>query len=125
MKVQVGDQSYNVGGSKIRNVVYIVILVILVASGLYSVGADEVAALLHNPAAPIDMTIFGADGLLVDVRDGVDWNLVDQLGSGGALDSLLFVSDWAEHRYDLDFLDPGATSQLRFRFVSDDVDTDG
>ena len=45
MKVQVGDQSYNVGGSKIRNVVYIVILVILVASGLYSVGADEVGVI--------------------------------------------------------------------------------
>ena len=45
MKVQVGDQSYNVGGSKIRNVVYIIILVILVASGLYSVGADEVGVI--------------------------------------------------------------------------------
>ena len=45
MKVQVGDQFYNVGGSKLRNVVYIVILVILVASGLYSVGADEVGVI--------------------------------------------------------------------------------
>lgn len=45
MKVQVGDQSYNVGGGKIRSVVYIIILLILIASGLYSVGADEVGVI--------------------------------------------------------------------------------
>ena len=45
MKVQVGDQSYNVGSGKIRSVMYIIILVILLASGLYSVGADEVGVI--------------------------------------------------------------------------------
>jgi membrane protease subunit HflK len=45
MKVQVGDQSYNVGGRKLRNIVYIVVLVILVTSSLYSVGADEVGVI--------------------------------------------------------------------------------
>ena len=45
MKVQVGEQSYNVGSGKIRSVVYIIILLILIASGLYSVGADEVGVI--------------------------------------------------------------------------------
>ena len=45
MKVQVGDQSYNVGGGRIRSVIYVVIAVILIASGLYSVGADEVGVI--------------------------------------------------------------------------------
>jgi membrane protease subunit HflK len=45
MKIQVGDQSYNVRGGRIRSIVYIVILVVLIASGLYSVGADEVGVI--------------------------------------------------------------------------------
>ena len=35
----------NVGSGKIRSVMYIIILVILLASGLYSVGADEVGVI--------------------------------------------------------------------------------
>jgi len=45
MKVQVGDRFYNVGGGRIRNAIYIIIIVILVASGLYSIGADEVGVI--------------------------------------------------------------------------------
>jgi hypothetical protein len=73
--------------------------------------------------AYFDVTIYGTDGLFVEVLDGFDWERIDYLGSGGALDSLLFVCGWAEHRYDLDFLTPGAISQLRFRFESDGADT--
>jgi hypothetical protein len=42
----------------------------------------------------------------------------------GPTDPVLFVTDWSEFRYDLAFLEPGSRARLRFRFVSDAVDTD-
>jgi hypothetical protein len=95
-----------------------------------------------------DVTIYGTDGLHVEVAEvpdsaaapgdaTLDWRTLDYLGSGGALggggasgwnggptDPLLFVTDWSEFRYDLSFLEPGSRALLRFRFVSDAVDTD-
>jgi len=45
------------------------------------------------------------------------------LGSGGALDGLLFAVRWAEHVWPLP-LAPGSTSQIRFRFQSDAHEVD-
>ncbi|MCK4351459.1 MAG: FtsH protease activity modulator HflK [Candidatus Krumholzibacteria bacterium] len=45
MQVYIGDKMYNVRGGPIRRVLIIVVLVIIVASGLYSVGADEVGVI--------------------------------------------------------------------------------
>ncbi|MGD8395602.1 MAG: FlgD immunoglobulin-like domain containing protein, partial [Candidatus Eiseniibacteriota bacterium] len=79
-----------------------------------------------------DVTIYGTDGLFVEALDDGDWQVLDYLGSGGALgggddsapDSLLFACDWAEHVYDLSDLTPGSTTQVRFRFETDATDTD-
>jgi hypothetical protein len=70
-----------------------------------------------------DVTIYGVDGLFIEIWDSEGWRTIDYLGSGGALDdSLLFTIDWAEHRHDLSGLTPGALAQVRFRFASDDSD---
>lgn len=45
MQVYIGDKMYNVRGGPIRRALIIVVLVIIVASGLYSVGADEVGVI--------------------------------------------------------------------------------
>jgi membrane protease subunit HflK len=42
MKVHVGDSDFNIGGRMVRRVVLILVVIVLVASSLYSVGADEV-----------------------------------------------------------------------------------
>ena len=65
-----------------------------------------------------DVTIYGTDGLFVEVEDGGDWRVLDYLGSGGALDSLLFVCGWAERAYDLG-LEAGQTARVRFRLETD------
>jgi hypothetical protein len=66
-----------------------------------------------------DVTIYGSDGLYVEARDGDTWRTLYYLGSGGALEGLLFSSRWAEHTVPLS-LPPGSTSRIRFRFKSDD-----
>ncbi|MBD3337059.1 MAG: hypothetical protein GF355_16210 [Candidatus Eisenbacteria bacterium] len=71
-----------------------------------------------------DVTIYGVDGLNVDVWQDGDWHTLGYHGSGGALDSTLFVCDWAEYSYDLEGLTPGEWTQVRFRFESDGSDTD-
>ena len=45
MQVYIGDKMYNVRGGPIRKALIVVVLVIIVASGLYSVGADEVGVI--------------------------------------------------------------------------------
>jgi membrane protease subunit HflK len=45
MQIYVGDKAYNVRGGPIKRILLIVILAITIASGLYSVGADEVGVL--------------------------------------------------------------------------------
>ncbi len=69
-----------------------------------------------------DVTIYGTDGLYVEALDGDEWRILYYLGSGGALDPLLFACRWAEHRLTLS-LAPGTQSQLRFRFKSDARET--
>jgi len=70
-----------------------------------------------------DVTIYGSDGLYIEARDGDTWRTLSYLGSGGALDGLLFAVRWAEHVVPLP-LAPGSTSQIRFRFQSDAHEVD-
>jgi hypothetical protein len=72
-----------------------------------------------------DVTIYGVDGMFVEVWLNGGWETLDYLGSGGALgDSTLFLVDWAEHEYDLSALQPGSSTRVRFAFASDASDTD-
>jgi len=45
MKIYIGNRVYTVSGSPIRKVIYLVLIVIILTSGLYSVGADEVGVI--------------------------------------------------------------------------------
>lgn len=45
MRIQVGESTYNISGKWLRSVIWIVLAVTIVASGLYSVGADEVGVI--------------------------------------------------------------------------------
>lgn len=47
MKVQVGEKEYYLSGRFIRNTVLLVLIVILIASGFYSVDADEVGVIMR------------------------------------------------------------------------------
>jgi hypothetical protein len=51
--------------------------------------------------------------------DGGDWEKLDFIGSGGALDPLLMGNGWMEYTYDLSRHAPATPLQVRFRFVSD------
>ncbi len=70
-----------------------------------------------------DVTVYGSDGLYVEVWNDGDWETLEFIGSGGALDSTLFACDWTRHAYDLDAWAPGSTIWVRFRFATDDADT--
>ncbi len=67
-----------------------------------------------------DVTIYGVDGLYVEILRGPKADTLDFIGSGGALDSLLIGNDWLEENYDLSPYGFGDTVQVRFTFVSDD-----
>ncbi|MGB2697880.1 MAG: C25 family cysteine peptidase [Candidatus Zixiibacteriota bacterium] len=69
-----------------------------------------------------DVTIYGVDGLYVEVNTGSGWETLDFLGSGGALDSLLMGDDWNKENYDLSSYPTGSITLVRFRFVSDNED---
>lgn len=47
MKIQVGDKQYSLPGGSIRGVVLLIIAIIVLASGLYSVDADEVGMVMR------------------------------------------------------------------------------
>lgn len=47
MQIQVGDNSYSISGKLIRNVVTAIVVIVLVASGLYSVDADEAGMIMR------------------------------------------------------------------------------
>ncbi len=71
-----------------------------------------------------EVATYGSDGFYVEILRGDDVYTLDFIGSGGGLDSSLsFVTNWAEYTYDLNFLNPGDTVRVRFRFVSDREDT--
>jgi hypothetical protein len=69
-----------------------------------------------------DVTIYGVDGIYVEVSNGTDWETYDFIGSGGALNPFLMGSDWLEYTYSLDGFAAGDTVQVRFRWASDDQD---
>ncbi|MFH1143855.1 MAG: C25 family cysteine peptidase [Candidatus Eisenbacteria bacterium] len=74
-----------------------------------------------------DVTIYGSDGLFVEIDDGSGWEMLDYLGSGGALDQtagFLFFSDWAEMIYPLEAYAPGTPVRIRLRMVTDAADCD-
>lgn len=73
-----------------------------------------------------DFTTYGVDGMYVELSDngGADWEVLEYIGSGGALpDSLLNIGNqWVKYEYSLSDYPAGQTLQLRFRFKSDDED---
>jgi hypothetical protein len=71
-----------------------------------------------------DVTIYGVDGMHIDYWVDGDWETLDYIGSGGALDPTLFVCGWAEHSHELEKLEPGDLSRVRFRVVTDGSDRD-
>jgi hypothetical protein len=81
----------------------------------FSLGRDPVLSLW----VWYDLALYGTTGLFVEVGDGIQWEKMDFIGSGGALNPLLMGHDWAEYTYDLSRYPPGSIVQLRFRFVSD------
>jgi hypothetical protein len=66
-----------------------------------------------------DVTIYGTDGLYVEVLGPDGWVRLAYIGSGGALERTLMGHDWAVYTYDLGWLDRGANTRLRFIFWSD------
>lgn len=67
-----------------------------------------------------DVALYGTTGMYVEVSpDGVEWEKLDFIGSGGALDPLLMGNGWMEYTYDLSRHAPATPLQVRFRFVSD------
>jgi len=71
-----------------------------------------------------EFTNYGSDGLHIIVKRQSSQDTLDYIGSGGALDSMLFIgNDWLPEDYDLSYLPPGEEIQLLFSFTSDDADT--
>jgi PKD repeat protein len=79
-----------------------------------------------NPALTFwcwyEFTNYGTDGFYVEIYDGIEWIVLDFIGSGGALPVLTTKNGWLEYTYDLSDISPGTESQIRFQFVSDDED---
>jgi hypothetical protein len=88
-----------------------------------------------------NVTIYGSDGLFIEIDDGSGWSVLDYLGSGGALEDsttagtpetgsdagdpgTLFASDWAEMAYPLDGYVAGTQVRIRFRMATDAADQD-
>ncbi len=70
-----------------------------------------------------DVTVYGVDGFYVEVRtDSSDWQVLDFIGSGGALSPFLMGNGWLRYTYDLSQFPAGTSMQVQFRFVSDDND---
>ncbi len=66
---------------------------------------------------------YGTDGFYVEVDGGDGWEVLDFIGSGGALGTLTTGNDWLPYEYDLSAYPPGTGLRVRFRFVSDDADS--
>jgi hypothetical protein len=69
-----------------------------------------------------DIPVYGTDGLYIEIYNYGEWDVLDYLGSGGALDSTLFLCGWAEYICDLSEYPRGSTVRARFRMVSDTED---
>jgi len=64
-------------------------------------------------------TGYEGDGVKVEIFDGIEWQKLDFIGTGGALSPILMGCDWCEFKYDLSSLQAGLNSQLKFKFISD------
>jgi len=68
-----------------------------------------------------EATTYGNDGLYLFIGDESGWHVLDYIGSGGALDSLMPIGNsWAELSYELDGYEPGDSIRVMFLFRSDD-----
>ncbi len=102
------------------------------SSGLYRNSMDcflELPTLTLPPQAHLsfwlwyETTNYGVDGIYVEANDGQGWEVLDFIGSGGALDSSLNIGNpWLENSYDLSSFPTGKPIRIRFRFVSDNQD---
>ncbi len=65
---------------------------------------------------------YGTTGFYVETicEQDSQWQTLDFIGSGGALDMLPTGNDWLKYTYDLAQYSPGTVMQVRFRFQSDD-----
>ena len=99
------------------------------ATPLYEAGMDCALTTLPIVVGPntelsfwhwYDLATYGSDGLYVEISTGEGWEILDFLGSGGALDSSLIGNDWLKDSYDLSHIESGTFLQVRFRFYSDD-----
>ncbi|MDI6839590.1 MAG: C25 family cysteine peptidase [bacterium] len=68
-----------------------------------------------------DVAIYGVDGIYVEVGDGNNWDTLDFIGSGGALDSIYMGNDWVIGAYPLNY-PVGSELRVRFSFISDKED---
>ena len=71
-----------------------------------------------------DVTIYGVDGMYVQVLGPGGWVTSGYIGSGGALEGILMGHDWAAYTYDLGWLPEGSQTRVRFVFSSDGSDTE-
>ena len=70
-----------------------------------------------------EFTNYGTDGSYVIIKRQYSSDTFDYIGSGGALDSMLFIgNDWIEEDYDLSYLSLGEEIQLCFSFSADNED---
>ncbi len=66
-----------------------------------------------------DVATYGVNGFYVEIDCGSGWEVLDFIGSGGALDSALMGDVWHIEAYDLSSYPSGTSVRIRFRFVSD------
>ncbi len=70
-----------------------------------------------------EFTNYGTDGLYVIIKRQFQYDTLDFIGSGGALDSTLNIwNDWFCEEYDLSYLPVGEEIQLCLSFIADNVD---
>jgi hypothetical protein len=62
---------------------------------------------------------YEGDGLQVEILNGSQWEQLDFIGTGGALNPVLLGNDWMPYTYALSKYKNGQEMQVRFRFVSD------
>jgi hypothetical protein len=69
---------------------------------------------------------YGVDGIYVIAAHGATEDTLDFVGTGGALGDPLtgIESFWAQEWYDLSWLYPGETVQVKLAFKSDTIDVD-
>lgn len=67
---------------------------------------------------------YGTDGFYVEVAADGPWEVLDFIGSGGALPTLPTGNHWLPYQYDLSGYSAGTPLHIRFRFVSDDAEAE-